>query len=311
MPYLIDAVKSVWNQSFTNWELLLIDDGSTDGSGQECDQFAEMDHRIRVFHTENGGYNRARNIGIYNALGEWVVFLDSDDYLAPDALQHMFDRSEGSDLVMALYQTTPVHTKKEEGIKEIHTESLLELGDVLTELYEPYFFLSVTAKLYRKSILGDGFIVEKGDVAGDWLYNFQILPNCRGIHFIPEVVYYYRIGDHISHSSHFRSELLYISKLIYRKVNSLFPNHPVIEEFMIRRYVFRVKQYISFIATLKFPNRIYKLAMIEAERKDSFYNQPEIKQTRFGNGKSEIWEAFMDQDADRALKAAEEQLNNK
>ena len=101
--YLDDAVKSVWDQSFANWELLLIDDGSTDKSGEICDQFAEADHRIKVFHTENGGYNRARNIGIENASGEWVMFLDSDDYLAPDALQHMVDWSERSDLVMALY----------------------------------------------------------------------------------------------------------------------------------------------------------------------------------------------------------------
>lgn len=309
--YLMDAVKSIQDQSFTNWELILIDDGSTDGSGKRCDQFAEVDCRIRVFHTENRGYSSARNTGIYNASGEWVIFLDSDDYLAPDALQRMLDRSEGSDLVMALYQTIPAHTRKEDGIKEIYVESLLELGDILTELYEPYYFLSVTAKLYKKCILGDGFTVGKGDVAGDWLYIFQILPSCKGISFIPEVVYYYRVGDHLSHSSHFHSELLYVSKLIYKKVNSLFPNHPGIEEFMGRRYAYRVKQYITHIATLKSLNRIYKLAMIEAERKDQFYDQPAISQTEFGNGKSEIWEAFMDGDADRALKAAEEQLSDK
>lgn len=307
--YLDDAVKSVWDQSFANWELLLIDDGSTDKSGEICDQFAEADHRIKVFHTENGGYNRARNIGIENASGEWVMFLDSDDYLAPDALQHMVDWSERSDLVMALYQTTPVHTREDKGIKELHVETLRKLSDVLTELYEPYFFLSVTAKLYRKSILENGFAAEKGDVAGDWLYNFQILPNCKGISFVPEVVYYYRSGDHLSHSSHFHSDLLYVSKLIYKKVNSLFPNNPEIEDFMVRRYAYRVKQYITHLAALKSLDRIYKLAMIEAERKDSFYNQSEINQTGTGNGKSEIWNAFMNGDADTALKEAEEQLS--
>ena len=309
--YLNEAIKSVIDQMFTNWELLLIDDGSTDKSGQICDQFATADHRIRVFHTENRGYSRARNIGIANASGEWVMFLDSDDFLAPGALQHMLDQSENSDLVMALYQTTPVHTKELKGIRQLHVETMLELSNVLTELYEPYFFLSVAAKIYRKCILGNGFNADKGDVAGDWLYNFQILPSCKGISFVPEVVYYYRIGDHLSHSSHFHSELLYVSKLIYTKVNSLFPNQPIIEEFMNRRYAYRVKQYITHIAALKSLKRIYKLAMIEVERKDSFYFQSAINQTGFGNGKTKIWEAFMDGDVDKALKEAEEELCEK
>lgn len=308
--FLMDTVKSVREQVFASWELLLIDDGSTDGSSEKCDQFAEMDHRIKVFHIENGGYNKARNIGIDNASGEWILFLDSDDYLAPEALNLMINRAEGADLVMALYQTTPFPIIKAEGLKELYVKSLPELRDILTELYEPYFFLSVAAKLYKKRILGNGFDVERGDVIGDWIYNFQILPNCRGIRFIPEIVYYYRTGDHVSHSSHFHSELLYVSKLIYKKVNSLFPEQPVIEAFMGSRYAYRVKQYITHIASLKNLNKVYKLAMIEAERNDDFYNLQPIIQTGSGNGKSEIWEAFKNGDSERALKAAEEQISS-
>ena len=305
--YLSEAVHSVLNQSYEDWQLLLIDDGSTDGSGEECDQYAESDKRISAFHTENRGYNKARNIGLENAAGEWILFLDSDDFLARDALERLIDKSEGSDLVMGLYQTTPVHTKKEDGIRELRVESFQGLGDILTELYEPYFFLSVTAKLYRKRILNGGFTSEKGDVTGDWLYNFQILPSCKGICFIPEVVYYYRTGDHVSHSSHFHSELLYVSKLIYKKVISLYPYKPAVNGFMARRYAYRVKQYITYIASLKSYKRVYKLAMIEAERRDDFYNQLAIRQVRFSNGNSEIWEAFIGNDADKALASAEAQ----
>ena len=108
--YLDEAIQSVLSQTFTEWELLLINDGSTDGSGELCDRYLNLDKRIRVFHIENGGYGRARNLGLDNAVGEWITFLDSDDYLAPCALQHMLDHAYDSDIVMSLYQTIPEQT---------------------------------------------------------------------------------------------------------------------------------------------------------------------------------------------------------
>ncbi len=78
---LDETVRSVLNQTHTSWELLLVDDGSTDTGGPACDRFAAEDFRIRAFHTPNGGYGRARNLGLSHARGEWVLFLDSDDTL--------------------------------------------------------------------------------------------------------------------------------------------------------------------------------------------------------------------------------------
>ena len=155
--YLDEAVQSVLKQSFTEWELLLINDGSTDGSGELCDRYLNLDKRIRVFHIENGGYGRARNLGLDNAEGEWVTFLDSDDHLAPGALQNMLNRGNDSDLVMALYQTIPEQTMlKEAGVCR-RFETLNEMSQAFSQLYEPYFFLSVCSKLYRKTILKDKF----------------------------------------------------------------------------------------------------------------------------------------------------------
>ena len=81
--YLAEAVQSVRNQTYSRWELLLIDDGSTDGSDALCDQLAREDARIRVFHQENAGVSRARNKGLEEARGDYYCFLDSDDALAP------------------------------------------------------------------------------------------------------------------------------------------------------------------------------------------------------------------------------------
>lgn len=85
--FLQNCIESIQNQVFQNWELLLIDDGSTDNSRKICDEFAAKDNRILVFYKKNGGASSARNIGLENASGEWVTFIDSDDTIE----QHYFD----------------------------------------------------------------------------------------------------------------------------------------------------------------------------------------------------------------------------
>lgn len=82
--YLHRCIDSILAQTFTDFEVLLIDDGSTDSSGEICDEYAHKDSRVRVFHKENGGVSSARNLGLDNAKGEWISFVDSDDWLVED-----------------------------------------------------------------------------------------------------------------------------------------------------------------------------------------------------------------------------------
>lgn len=79
--YLSQCIDSILAQAFIDFELLLVDDGSTDGSGRICDEYANKDARIQVFHKKNGGVSSARNIGLEHAQGEWITFVDSDDWL--------------------------------------------------------------------------------------------------------------------------------------------------------------------------------------------------------------------------------------
>ena len=102
--FLPRCIESILSQSFTDFELLLIDDGSTDGSGKICDAYAEKDNRIRVFHKENGGVSSARNLGLDNARGEWVTFVDSDDYVSPVILEKCLESVNGYDMVVFNYQ---------------------------------------------------------------------------------------------------------------------------------------------------------------------------------------------------------------
>lgn len=89
--YLCECVDSVLNQSMQDFEIILVDDGATDSSGAICDRYGAQDPRIRVIHRENGGLSEARNTGLDAAAGEYVYFLDSDDYIEPCTLEHLLD----------------------------------------------------------------------------------------------------------------------------------------------------------------------------------------------------------------------------
>ena len=87
------CVDSIFRQSFSNWELLLIDDGSRDSSSALCDRLGAQDTRVRVWHKENGGVSSARNLGICKAEGEYLFFTDSDDTLFPDTLATLYQKA--------------------------------------------------------------------------------------------------------------------------------------------------------------------------------------------------------------------------
>ena len=89
LDYLPRCVHSITAQTYSHLEIILVDDGSTDGTGELCDRLAEEDGRIRVFHKENGGSSSARNLALEHASGEYVGFVDSDDYISPDMYERL------------------------------------------------------------------------------------------------------------------------------------------------------------------------------------------------------------------------------
>lgn len=104
------CVDSILLQPFTDWELLLIDDGSKDSSGDICDEYARKDPRIKVFHKENGGVSSARNVGLDNAKGEWITFVNSDDWIVNNALDIDYDEVNEDLLLFSYYL---ISSKKE------------------------------------------------------------------------------------------------------------------------------------------------------------------------------------------------------
>lgn len=152
---LYRCVDSILQQTFTDWELLLIDDGSKDSSGDICDEYARKDSRIRVFHKENGGVSSARNLGLDNAKGEWITFVDSDDFLNLEALLNMTSVIGNSDLVLSSIREYDKVSYKDYIVSNITTKNVEETAKWLDMLN--YFIVLITpySKLLKTSIINN------------------------------------------------------------------------------------------------------------------------------------------------------------
>lgn len=159
-PHLPRCLDCILSQSFTDFELLLVDDGSTDNAGAICDEYAQKDARIKVFHRENGGISTARNTGLDNAQGEWIYLIDSDDELIPNGLQTLVDCiSEDVDVVMGGHEQYDLDGNLIETEKN-HETLTLSKRDSLLFLFPKqsihYSYLGyVWIRLFRNRIIQD------------------------------------------------------------------------------------------------------------------------------------------------------------
>lgn len=199
-PYLARCVDSILNQSFVDFELLLVDDGSTDGSGTICDAYAEIDSRVRVFHKENHGVSSARNLGIDIAQGEWLYFVDSDDELLPDGLRTLVDNiSDDVDVAMGGFESVDEFGNvTREATKSVNLR--LDKKESVITLYRGeglcgYFFLGYTwQRLFRKSLINRFNLRFDTSIAikEDTLFVMQYVRRSNGItQFATQPIYRY------------------------------------------------------------------------------------------------------------------------
>ncbi len=152
--YLEKCLDSVLAQTFTEFEVLLINDGSTDSSGKICDEYAQKDSRVKVFHQENKGVSAARNLGLDKATGEWICFVDSDDYLDTNYLKALFDSVKKNKSVDLVIQGFKKVGKKGQTMVTFGNE-LIKSDDfhTLFEKKEMFKYGYTVSKLYRKKYI--------------------------------------------------------------------------------------------------------------------------------------------------------------
>lgn len=226
--YLRQCVDSILAQVFSDWECILVDDGSPDESGAICDEYAEKDARVKVFHVANGGPSRARNIGLEHASGEWVMFVDADDWIECNALSTIVNYNERyrqPDLLFWGYNKVLGKTATECIPNSFFSfGSITEIDNILFYLFNhsnAYFGFSVN-KLFKISIIKEHQIRFKENlrIKEDEIFTLEYCNYINSITVIPEALYNYRIISYsLSHNSHTRANYHCIAKYTYRIIN--------------------------------------------------------------------------------------------
>lgn len=193
------CVQSLCRQTYQKLEILLVDDGSTDGTGELCDRLAERDERIRVLHKKNGGTSSARNLGIEEARGEYLGFVDSDDYVEPEMYMQLYRGIKGREnwLVQVGRDEVDEKGKQLPSICEIpDEEQSFSVGDFLRELLMHRGDCSFCTKLVPRRLLGEERFPEK-QLNEDFHLMIRLLQRTEGILSLPVCGYhvFYRLGS--------------------------------------------------------------------------------------------------------------------
>lgn len=231
--YLEQCIKSIVNQTYQNLEIILVDDGSPDACPQICDAWAEKDHRIRVIHKENGGLSSARNAGIDIAAGEYICFFDSDDFIAPHAIEHSYSAAKMACADVAVFGFSSVDNdgkklkeyipKPEKLIyegEEIQTVFLPELlgadpqtGKV-SELRMSAWLCFCSTKLMKTC--GRIFQSEKEIISEDVFFMLELYRHVNKAVVLQESLYFYR-DNQLSISRSYRPDRYQKIKIFYRR----------------------------------------------------------------------------------------------
>lgn len=191
-PFLDKCISSIVNQTYKNLEIILVDDGSPDNCPAMCDAWAEKDSRIRVIHKTNGGLSDARNAGMAVATGELMAFVDSDDWIAPDMYEYLYQRlaEDNSDIAacgvqMVWEDKTPSRMLTQEGNCVLNQEEAMRAIIEESWLKQPVWY-----KLYKTALVRDIlFPVEK--YHEDVFWSYQAVGSAKKVSVSDHVGYYY------------------------------------------------------------------------------------------------------------------------
>lgn len=268
--YVHKTIDSVTNQTEKDIEIILVDDGSTDGSGKICDEYALKDERIRVIHKTNGGLSSARNAGIKDASSDYIMLLDGDDFLNAHAVSILNETMEKypSDFIQFHYQEV---RENYNDLIENHNEQIYQAHS-LQEMYSNLYkaggeFASACTKMYRKDVIKE--VLFKNIRHEDEMWCTDAFRNGMTVTYIPNVLYYYVMRENsIIHSS-FNLKKLDVFKVIDERIKTLEYNN--LQEYIHIEYERMFMSIISLYSQTSKKSERNRLKDIYMNNKNSLY----------------------------------------
>lgn len=228
--YLEKCVSSIINQTYKNLEIILVDDGATDNSGKICDELAKLDNRIKVYHKENGGLSDARNYGVEKATGEYIGFVDSDDYIDPEMYEKLYEAIKKEDVDVAECSLKVIYPGKIELFTDEKYYKVLGKMEYLEEyLTIKKVFGSVWTKLI-KSDVAKKLVFPKGKLYEDTYYAYDLINIVNSFVLIDNPLYNYLMRENSITNSKFNPRIFDLIEIVEKFYKMTYKNYPSLKE---------------------------------------------------------------------------------
>ena len=260
--HIARCIDSVLKQTYSNFEIIAVDDGSTDGSTEILKQYSKIDSRVKPIFKKNGGVSSARNRGIDEAKGEYIYFLDGDDWIKPDALEKLLNFSKGFDIVQAAYiESYSDGTEKVPSDAVFTDKEITDTKEMLASYFLAEIHESCCNKLYRKSVIGDSRFDVNLAVAEDSSFVYGILKKTRNIKLLSVVTYHYYIREDSCMHTVIEDKHFLVLQLRDRQYEEAKADIKLFEKFIFRyaKDIFFLLHGILHDESRKFAYRIFNL----------------------------------------------------
>lgn len=206
-PYIRDCINSVINQSYKNWELILVDDESPDNCPYICDEFAQSDNRIKVIHQSNKGHSESRNVGIRNATGDYIMFLDADDLIYDEKVfEHLVSKTveKNLDICMSKISTISVSGEMKDstfGYFDTNYDELNGLQVLCQMINSNHYHATMCSRLFKRQLIVDNNLYFKKMICDDEEWSPQLFYYSNRVGFINKNGYVIRkLNDSVTGS---------------------------------------------------------------------------------------------------------------
>lgn len=279
--YISKCLNTSIRQTYKNIEIIVVNDGSTDKSGIICDEFAKEDPRIKVIHTTNKGVSSARNLGIREANGKYITFIDSDDYVNERYIEILYNLCKNEKADIGICGTMDVSENEEIICKSKIIKKTLNYEATIKELLlEKYFTNVIWAKMYKKEIFCDVKFNLKTKIGEDLELLYQVIKRCKIINVdTSKYLYYYRRREGCITSQRYNENWKREIEIVETIINDFKNNNSSLYKYAIKRYIrINVTCINKIIKTNGNNNSIKKLRDNIIKYKDDMFFKAKLKE---------------------------------